>query len=84
MVKANAKEAVNFFINYLAFSSTFGVVFALLMTENIVLPRPMTFFYLGMMAIATLIIMALPAIAISGVIANPLYPFRYPFIWRVF
>ena len=82
-MKANAKEAVNFYINYLAFSFSFGLIFALLMTENIVLPRPLTFFYLERIAIVCLVLIALPAIAMISVLKNPRSPFRYLFIRRV-
>lgn len=84
VVRKNAKEAINFFINYLAFSFSFGLIFALLMTENLVLPRPLTLLYLGVMAIVTLIIMALPAVAVISVLVNPFQPHHYPFIRRVF
>jgi len=82
VVKENAKEAINFFFNYLAFSFITGPFTVLLFIENIVLPRPLILLYLGVLYLVVLIILILPAVAIIKVLNHPQLPYRYPFVRR--
>jgi uncharacterized protein len=82
VVKENAKEAVNFFINYLIFSLITSPFTVMLLTENIVMPRPLTLLYLGVIFLICLIILVLPAVAIIRVLSHPQVTYHYPFIRR--
>jgi uncharacterized protein len=82
VIKENAKEAVNFFINYLLFSFITSPFTVMLITENIVMPRPITLFYLGVVTLICLVIFILPAVAIITLLNHSQSPYRYPFIRR--
>jgi uncharacterized protein len=82
LVKENAKEAINFFLNYLAFSLITSPLTVMLMTENIVMPRPLTLLYLGAIFLICLVILILPAVAIIRMLSHPQVSYRYPLIRR--
>jgi uncharacterized Tic20 family protein len=70
VVRANAKESINFHINVIIY----GVIFAILSVVLIGIPL------LVLLGIATLV---MPIIAIVQVAADPSYPYRYPLIFRL-
>lgn len=71
IVKANAKEAINFFINLFVY----GIVAFLL-----------TFVLIGVLLYPVLFIISIvfPIIAVIKVLENPEAIYRYPFIFRLF
>ena len=70
VVKANAKESINFHINLYIY----GLVFVLLILVFIGIPL-----FIGL-SIASFI---MPIIALIKVLDNPSQPYRYPFIFRL-
>lgn len=70
VVKANAKESLNFHLNVFIY----GLVFGLL--SMIVIGIPL----LLMLGIATIV---LPILAIVKILENPEKPYRYPFVFRI-
>ncbi|MFP4300154.1 MAG: DUF4870 domain-containing protein [Spirulinaceae cyanobacterium] len=70
VVKANAKESLNFHLNVILY----GVIFGLL--SFIVIGIPL----LAILAIATIV---MPILAIVKILENPEKPYRYPFIFRI-
>ncbi len=70
VIKANAKESLNFHLNVFIY----GLVFALL--SFIVIGIPL----LALLGVATIV---MPIIAIVKILENPEKPYRYPFIFRL-
>jgi uncharacterized Tic20 family protein len=70
VVRANAKESINFHINVILY----GIIFGILVLVVIGIPL------LALLGIATLI---MPIIAIVQVAADPNRPYRYPLIFRL-
>jgi hypothetical protein len=71
VVKANAKEAINFYINMFIYGIVSGVLCLVLIG----------FVLLGLLGIISLI---MPIIAIIRIADNPNQPYRYPLIFRLF
>jgi len=82
VVKENAKETVNFFLNYLAFSFITSPLTVMLMTENIVMPRLLTLLYSGAIFVICLFILLLPAVAMISMLSHSQVSYRYPLIRR--
>ncbi len=70
IIKANAKESLNFHINLYIYA----IIFALLIAVLIGIP---------LLIILCLISWIMPIIAIVKVLADPDKPYRYPFIFRL-
>ncbi|MBO1348700.1 MAG: DUF4870 domain-containing protein [Hormoscilla sp. GUM202] len=70
IVKANAKESLNFHINLYIYA----IIFALLIAVIIGIP---------LLIILGLISWIMPIIAIVKVLTDPDTPYRYPFIFRL-
>ncbi|HIK36824.1 MAG: DUF4870 domain-containing protein [Geminocystis sp.] len=71
IVKANAKESINFFISVFIWY-IIAAVLCLILIGFLLLPL------IGIMSVV------LPIIAIIAVLKNPDQPYRYPFIFRLF
>lgn len=69
VIKANARESINFHINLYIYGLVFGVLAWLLIG-------------IPLLIILGLISFVMPIIAILSVINNPDVPYRYPFIFR--
>ena len=70
VVKANAKESLNFHINLYIYA----IVFALLILVAIGIP---------LLAVLAIVSFIMPVLAILHVLDDPNSPYRYPFIFRV-
>lgn len=70
VVKANARESLNFHINLYIYALVFGLLSVILIGIPLLIG----------LAIASLI---LPIMAIVAVLSNPSQPYRYPFIFRL-
>ncbi|NMG21134.1 DUF4870 domain-containing protein [Brasilonema bromeliae] len=70
VVKANAKESLNFHINLYIYA----IVFALLVLVAIGIP---------LLAVLTIVSFIMPILAILHILDDPNLPYRYPFIFRV-
>lgn len=71
VVKANAKESLNFHINLYIYA----IVFILLVLVAIGIP---------LLVVLTIVSLIMPIIAIIRILDDPNSPYRYPFIFRVF
>jgi uncharacterized protein len=71
IVKANAKESLNFHINLYIYA----IVFILLVLVAIGIP---------LLIVLTIVSLIMPIIAILRILDDPNSPYRYPFIFRVF
>ncbi len=71
VVKANAKESLNFYINLFIYGIISGILCIVFIG----------FLLLGLLGIISFI---MPIIAIVRVLDNPDEPYRYPFIFRFF
>lgn len=69
VIKANARESINFHINMYIYGLVFGVLAWLLIG-------------IPFLIILGIINFVMPIIAIFSVINNPDQPYRYPFIFR--
>ncbi|MBD2036798.1 DUF4870 domain-containing protein [Leptolyngbya sp. FACHB-321] len=76
VVKANAKEAINFYINLYIF---YAIIFVLLVFGSLNNPGPILPAFL-LLAIASF---SLPIIAIVRIAKDPQKAYRYPFILRL-
>lgn len=74
VVKANAKESLNFHLNVWIYGL---VLVALALT---IINFRLLFLFVFLLVIATLI---LPIFAIIKILKNPQKPYRYPFIFRL-
>ncbi|KAB8332967.1 DUF4870 domain-containing protein [Scytonema tolypothrichoides VB-61278] len=70
VVKANAKESLNFHINLYIYA----IVFVLLVLVAIGIP---------LLAVLTIVSFIMPIFAILRIVDNPDLPYRYPFIFRL-
>ncbi|MEC4806204.1 MAG: DUF4870 domain-containing protein [Jaaginema sp. PMC 1079.18] len=70
VVKANAKESLNFHLNVFIL----GIIFGALVFVGIGIPL------LGLLGLLTIV---MPIIAIVKILEDPEKPYRYPFIFRV-
>lgn len=70
VVKANAKESLNFHLNVFIYSVVFGILAFVLIGWPLLI----------LLWIATVV---LPILAIVKILENPEKPYRYPFVFRI-
>lgn len=70
VVKANARESINFYINFYIYGLIAGAL-TIILIGFLILP------------IVVLISIAMPIIALVKVLDSPDEPYRYPFIFRL-
>ena len=70
VVKANAKEAINFHINLYIYALVFGLLCVILIGIPLLIGLGIVSFIM-------------PIIALVKIVDNPSQPYRYPFIFRL-